>query len=75
MNERGGGEASVKAQRERKKHTHPVSDVNKTLLICQVKEEEEAHRISEEGCCQTTEPTETRPKHKWLLSLMENLLF
>jgi len=38
------------------RHTHPVSDVEETLLICEIKQEDETHRISKESCCQTSEP-------------------
>lgn len=37
-------------------HTHPVSDVEETLLVCEVEEEEETHRISEESSRQTSKP-------------------
>lgn len=37
-------------------HTHPVSDIEETLLIREVKQEEETHRISEESSCQTSKP-------------------
>ena len=37
-------------------HTHPVPDVEETLLVCQVEHQEEAHCISEERCSETAEP-------------------
>lgn len=36
--------------------THPVSDVEETLLVCEVKQEEEAHCVSEESSRQTPKP-------------------
>lgn len=42
--------------------THPISDIKETLLIGEVKQEEEAHRISEESCCQTPKPDTTQEK-------------
>lgn len=40
------------------KHTHPVSDIEETLLIGQVKHQQEAHGISEESCGEAAEPKE-----------------
>lgn len=40
--------------------THPVPDVEKTLLISQVKHEQETHGISEESCGETS-----KPKNSW----------
>lgn len=37
-------------------HTHPVPDVKETLLIGQVKHQQETHGISEESCREAAEP-------------------
>lgn len=37
-------------------HTHPVPDVEETLLIGQVEHQQEAHGISEESCSEAAEP-------------------
>ena len=36
--------------------TYPVSDIEETLLICQIKKQKKPHSISEECCCQATKP-------------------
>lgn len=36
--------------------TYPVSDIEETLFICQIKKQEKPHSISEEGCCQAPKP-------------------
>lgn len=36
--------------------TYPVSDIEETLLIRQIKKQKKPHSISEEGCCQATKP-------------------
>lgn len=33
--------------------THPVPDIKKALLICEIKEQQKAHGIPEERCGQT----------------------
>lgn len=42
-----------------KKLTHPVSDVEKALLICEIKQQKKAHGISEESCRQAPKPEVT----------------
>ena len=41
-------------------HTHPVPDVEETLLIGQVEHQQEAHGISEESCSEAAEPKSGR---------------
>lgn len=40
-------------------HTHPVPDVEETLLTGQVKHQQESHGISEESCSEAAEPENT----------------
>lgn len=42
--------------------THPVSDVEKTLLIGEVKQENETHRIPKKSRGQTPKPDEKEQK-------------
>lgn len=42
--------------------THPVSDVEETLLVCEVKQKEEPHRVSEERRRQTAKPDTIQTK-------------
>lgn len=44
------------------KHTHPVPDVEEALLVRQIKQQEETHRIPEEGRRQTPEPVQMEIK-------------
>lgn len=37
-------------------HTHPVPDVEETLLIGQVEHQQEAHGVSEESCSEAAKP-------------------
>ena len=37
-------------------HTHPVPDVEETLLIGQVEHQQKAHGVSEESCREAAEP-------------------
>lgn len=54
-----------------KGHTHPVSDVEETLFICEVKQKEETHRIPKKCGCQTPKPvimqekTNQQSTQKW----------
>lgn len=45
-------------------HTHPVPDVEETLLIGQVEHQQEAHGVSEESCSEAAEP-ENRATVGW----------
>lgn len=47
----------MQGKKEKKKsHTYPVPDIQKALLICQIKEQKKPHGISEESCSQATKP-------------------
>lgn len=39
-----------------RRRTHPVSDVEETLLVCEIKQEKETHCISKKSRCQTPKP-------------------
>lgn len=48
-------------------HTHPVPDVEETLLTGQVEHQQESHSISEESCGEAAEP-----KKSWARLFSQN---
>lgn len=54
--------------------THPVSDVEETLFICEVKQEEETHRIPKERSRQTPKPDIIRGKTEKQKNLSRNVI-
>lgn len=43
-------------------HTHPVPDIEETLLTGQVEHQQESHGISEESCSEAAEPKKSKKK-------------